>query len=1566
MNAPGLSSPARYTVSLYEESVGSSDHESAFETLQVEAVHATSKLVAHGFAYSVVNVSSYRHVISEKITDFLSQDPNGRVCACRLTDIDDINQVQAIARNKGAVALFVLHKPTAHCELPVFVLPKTVMDKCWSPMRSSAAIFELCDTTPGSREKSFSQSPSRLDPASPPSAVSTGMGDAYSRSNDKFHADQAFFNAVPENKSNAQAASGDGQSSSGGWMYRGVKNFVKAVTGKSKEHFFDSVKGNDLKSNQNAYASVLKKLDRSLPKTGMTGMIVDDAKKFLEKKPWILGHLVAAAYICNSVSSEAGHKLQAAVLSCISNIDIGGLELFKPGSRIKPQPHQVMYTFLTNGMTELTNNIAPGDSVDKRLYKVLVILDSCGLFRKQSQSGVWLSLGKAIDSGFFVRNQGLLEAALDRRHAQTLQLCFQTDLKAFLETALALEDTKSRIQLEPYVHETLLLLIGQEFDNEPNTTNVLSMWICCMTLLDKVTFCNLSQSPVETDQPRVQIISAFFRMASSGNQPNFDTLSQLFSSISLHHYDYRRVREMSMEVLLSKLRTQEVNWQAIRKLLALPIGKLLASPEAEKTTDEFVGRAMLNWSSLEHKLRLLDLLYKKFVGENWISGVPAFEGRMIQHVRHAIDSEQSTVAAVSACLRITANVPGIFLLTDSRTGRTEARKEVAESIVPYFRAQAILRRPDLLQELPDSDDNNAVFYHCLLKRVQDAVLSQCTTIYMAAEFYDSVNKLPSSSLPLQRMAEHVFCTRFNGWKPTSIVDFQLKDKTVLDVMFSKKSVETDTVVDTDLRPFAACRMHVRSIVDRWLGMYRTNYVTRVGLEDVLRSLDSHIWKRFEVYNNIQLPTGSALKQKLDEIRSLESAIQANLSVSVGDQSQHLQHVLREYNCVPEKGVQLHCLFDDYSYLFEENGRDGTVKTLRKMTDDRAVAAELASSNHRMFYLCAYFLIYPSLIFREAVSSKSGHPHSVETLDEAVESARLWLRMIFGSDSLYGEVVSAMKLLKASKLDDALEMEVAALANCVQLQITTIDAENFRVVALLSEMSVPIQHFIHCCEQFGFAIASSDKNFAALRHDVEEFYGNKADENALDKCLDFFRRLCRFLCSDSGLGDSINEREALIAVLPLLQLLAAISKYPELWVYASEMEWFGEEGLKRFYEEYGNVTNVLLGDSASYEMSLLDAMEPAMRLISAIGNLRETTDMLDLFKIFTENQDIVLGLNGGIEQHIRQVHSKLSEIKDWFSNGVDEVAAAHSVYSAAHRSGSYFIAGQDNEVCDKRYTLTLQFTVDTTDASEVRRLQGDALNQFIQQLGMIQNENSGTSAEMQAFVDQFQLISCAAGNVLTMQSVGYEKLSASNFICRAGSDFIEEAGFLLKQSESHMRSFKSWLRSTREIYKVSTLFFTEELRGVYELVQAIGRNEAEPGILTQSLARLKPMWNKEIDERRELDILQGCLAVFRNRSEVQAKSWLIEVSQLLTDIHQEMGAVEDVLAAPCRSNVVLHSLRCRDDEEPQAVLAILQYIFKVRIDFTLSTSTFLVALPLPLLTFAIFCFQSAVGSPAFVV
>jgi hypothetical protein len=54
----------------------------------------------------------------------------------------------------------------------------------------------------------------------------------------------------------------------------------------------------------------------------------------------------------------------------------------------------------------------------------------------------------------------------------------------------------------------------------------------------------------------------------------------------------------------------------------------------------------------------------------------------------------------------------------------------------------------------------------------------------------------------------------------------------------------------------------------------------------------------------------------------------------------------------------------------------------------------------------------------------------------------------------------------------------------------------------------------------------------------------------------------------------ENRSVLSKILSLFELFATISFYPEVWSYEDEMKWFGEKGLKTFYNEYSNVTNVL--------------------------------------------------------------------------------------------------------------------------------------------------------------------------------------------------------------------------------------------------------------------------------------------------------------------------------------------------------------------------------------------------------
>jgi hypothetical protein len=564
-------------------------------------------------------------------------------------------------------------------------------------------------------------------------------------------------------------------------------------------------------------------------------------------------------------------------------------------------------------------------------------------------------------------------------------------------------------------------------------------------------------------------------------------------------------------------------------------------------------------------------------------------------------------------------------------------------------------------------------------------------------------------------------------------------------------------------------------------------------------------------------------------------------------------------------------------------------------------------------------------FRNAVFPKNGYSHSIATLTTSVNDACRRIQEIFGSDIHYGGVSGAMEVLSSINL---INSEICAFMNCEDLHISIADVNIFRLVAFLWELSATLPSFIQGCEHFGFTIAEDDSSFSELRFEVNQFYSS--DFNCLDTCLIFFQCLLSLLCPQLGIPRVnkfdrcpidvlINGIDELDKVLNWLTLLSNLSQYHELWSYVGEMEWFSDEGLKRFYEEYSNVTNILLGGSGSYEMSLLDSMEPIVRLFSAIGKFKESHTICALFENFENCVDIFATVNGTrITNHIHQVHDRLSEIKDWFSNGVNEIGAAHLQFAAAQRSGTYFMS-QDNG----NYVLLLRFTVENNDESLIS---GNLLEQFILQLSLIQNENEATASAMHIFIDQFQILTIAYRKFLIMEKFGFISISTSDFECYAGGKHVEDAKYLLNVSEEQMEGFNAWLLRTRMNYKVSLLYWTEELRQLYESVCS---PDADGIVLMDFTFRLRPLWSNMLDIEGVRRFHQICLmaSVDRHVSN-QRFSWLEEVSHLIEDIHFGLIANEVGHCSMQRSEIVLHSACCNDDDIQLVTLRILQQVYKV--------------------------------------
>jgi hypothetical protein len=397
-------------------------------------------------------------------------------------------------------------------------------------------------------------------------------------------------------------------------------------------------------------------------------------------------------------------------------------------------------------------------------------------------------------------------------------------------------------------------------------------------------------------------------------------------------------------------------------------------------------------------------------------------------------------------------------------------------------------------------------------------------------------------------------------------------------------------------------------------------------------------------------------------------------------------------------------------------------------------------------------------------------------------------------------------------------------------------------------------------------------------------------------------------------------DGLNTIMPRLSFLSNLSHYIELWKYVGERQWFGDEGLKRFYNEYGNVTNVLLGNSASYEMALLDILEPIVRLYSAVGKVKEALTIKDLLEKFDNESDILSAINEeSFKNNLPQVHARLSEIKEWFSNGVDEVAGSHSHYAAALSTGVYTI-----EDLDANYFLSLRFSLGSS--GDLQLLRGNELEQFILQLSLIQNENVATANDMQLFIDQYHILMNARQTFLAMKKFGYQTFSLFDFECRAGYEFIKESVELKNMLDENMQGFGTWLSQLRSRYKVSLLYWTEEIHAMFGSLKA---SPANCIMLMEFTSRLHPLWSTTYNRNDLVEIHKDCLNSSTERMYSSGDcSWLEEVSRLLEEIHCNLKDDHMELASRSRSEIVLHSITCKGDEVPLVVLGVLQRIYRV--------------------------------------
>ena len=816
----------------------------------------------------------------------------------------------------------------------------------------------------------------------------------------------------------------------------------------------------------------------------------------------------------------------------------------------------------------------------------------------------------------------------------------------------------------------------------------------------------------------------------------------------------------------------------------------------------------------------------------------------------------------------------------------------------------IKSQPTILGDLPDFDAAAPALAKAIINSLQAGLLHKYKSIIEATTFYVETFDLHSSFA--QGLSKTVFCSALKKWEPQSIVDIAPEYKLTMDVIFSELTECSDVT--------GKHHILILDLVVLWISSFQEGNVTLNDIRRVTATLEAETWNTFETRTKCFFPETATLLGTAEETNEIDLAVRAMLSVSANDEKIQLARVLHEYSCEPPKALR---------HILEAYTHDPTTlsmsKTVAAFKKDHELVSELMNEYSETFYLCAYFLQHKSILFREAIFLQSEISHSIGSLANHVQEACDRIQSTIGPSMHYHGVADAIKVLNTT---ESIYSEIEVLKNSKSFLISATDVTNFEIVAFLWDFSVPVQQFVQCCDKFKFAIAAGDRNFASFRLEVQRFYA--ADHNPIQACLQFFDQLFCFLCSNST-PTSFDKIKELKTVVPWISLLSDISLQPELWHYVAEMEWFGDVGLKRFYEEYNNVTNVLLGHTQSYEMSLLISVEPVVRIISIVGKLKCSMTTNELFRSFESNMDICAVVRDRtIVHHFHQVHGKLSEIKDWFINGVNEVAASSALFTEAMKHGKFILVKEKS----KYYlALTLSGTPNKNDT-----LLGAALDNFILQLSLIRNESNATSSSMEGLIEQFQVLKAAHRNFVIMDNVGFSSICKSDFICRAGPDNMDEAKILYRVTEEFLCTFKNWLSLTRWQYKLSMLFWTEELRDFNQILSSTV--EEKNATVVDFMSRLYPLWTVHSNGEYH-HVLRQCIGENIKRFQSNAAlSWLEKVSHFIECCHVNFTSNSENQSGTNKSEIVLHSICCANEEEKLCFFLTLTQIYKVSFAYRL--------------------------------
>ena len=1033
----------------------------------------------------------------------------------------------------------------------------------------------------------------------------------------------------------------------------------------------------------------------------------------------------------------------------------------------------------------------------------------------------------------------------------------------------------------------------------------------CLILLGKIKFSKESST--------TEVLEAICDLASFHDRRTFQLYSELLSLVSVEHRLHKPftaclVRRLHLDV--ESLDTTTGSVAALMNFFESDGASLLIDRHCIRVLEEYWRKLRYGSASTKTKVEFLRAMFKMLVDHSDGNVRTSYFKQFLEKLSPMSLSRADLLESVMIMSTLS---PNCFCFFPEDNEITFSR--IAEVVVVKESATRLLGSRELLRNI--FTGVRAVQAPSLLasiiSRLVDVLGNSWETLVMASQanlfVCDNDNEMKALQddvlIPLLKAS-------LQQWNPLRIDD-----------MLSRPEAQLRNVLDSISRT-ACLADHVQSLKHA-ISAFEETYAKKSFTLERYNRLHSKAgtasWKMIGDFVGHPLPTEKSINANIQEyLRAREKIMELN---TVNNTT--LDVLLNRYKCIPAKGSTLSVLLNVHQIL--KSDEQALVPTLADMENVVEFGIQFRSENRDCLELLDYFWQFPSLCFTEALRQlRHSEDLRFTTLRRATIKAVESVTSLFGPQSNFLGADRTVKLL--TRGGTTLEHEVSVLAKSGSVEVTESDKDAFILLGVLAQARRPLERGLLCLKQLQFTACDSDTNYqSSLNLWRETFVDKDWQTLKVDDCVVFVAQFLRLI----GMAETGKERcfkflaAALREILPTFLLLERISRHVDVWRFVCDMQWLGADGLARFFEEFNNVTNTLMGSSESYEMSVLDIVMSTIPVLSAVGGTRSERGVGSLLNHLRGHKDLTCESLLQFDQNIVQVQRELSQIREWFTTGVDELSNVLSILKHAFQNGTFELKSS----ADKLPSLSLVYEVEGDVSSEMsrqRRLDQDELRAFSTQLELVESEGD-VSVDIGTFLEQHHVGVVCVRLASELTRFGYRKSTGTSMSFRVGSQGSEVVRALHETLMQSRKDCAVWLEGVKQRYPFILLFWMEELQIMYLLLVSCAETPSENVKFRAASLLLKTV---QVDGREKVgtveetarsmdELLESCWKEIRE----EESSWL-EATARFVEMFQKTLSFERDTSIVCdkKSTLVLHTLAVDDADEATAVHAVIHNIYKV--------------------------------------